>query len=596
MSTNRTDVEGVLEGYSLSWSDVTFSVKRKGHMVDILQGVTGHCLAGEMMAIMGPSGCGKTSLLDLLGDRVSSGQTQGTFMIGGSQRDAATARKTVSYVMQEDSLLSCFSVRETMAYAGRLSLAGCSRTKRKEKVDDVMDLMGLKDCADTRVGDPLIKGISGGQKRRLSIAIELLRGSPILLLDEPTSGLDSTAAWQVVDHLQKLAMKGQTVVMSIHQTSSKTYNMFSSLYLLSKGRQIYFGPTGHVCVEYFAALGHEVPPYTNPAEFLLDLVNTDFNNKDQISDDEFLSKLSKQYKDSALFNKLKVDASTQKKDPKSFSEHQRAGPCGQFVVLFLRMNHMNVKNPYVFGVRLAMYIALSFMVGTMYYGKGTDAREKEDTSGEMAAQSLLPLLFYVQAFLVFMSIAILPFFLEIRDVFRRERANGHISCLPYVLADFLASLPGISLIAIVSSMLVVFIADLNGFGGFFLNLLLSLIVAEALMRVVGAAQPHYVIGMAFGAGLFGMFMLCEGFMVTRNNIPDGWIWGHYVAFHSYSFSWFVYNQFNGDDGGAHGEAILSTYGFETVDPTRNALIISAYALLFQVLFFVVLYVFHTGRR
>jgi len=241
-----------------------------------------------------------------------------------------------------------------------------------------------------------------------------------------------------------------------------------------------------------------------------------------------------------------------------------------------------------------MYIALAFMVGTMYYDVGEVARRDEPVDGAAAATSLLALLFYVQAFLVFMSVAILPFFLEIRDVFRRERANGQITCLPYVLADFLAGLPGVTLIALISTMLVVWLANLNGFGQFFANLLLSLIVAESLMHVIGAAQPHYIIGMAFGAGLFGMFMLCEGFMVKPQDIPDGWIWGYYLAFHTYSFEWFVHNQF--DDGTRIGEAILKSFDMENVDPLRNALILSAYAVVFQAAYFAVLKVFHTGKR
>ncbi|CAK0802262.1 unnamed protein product [Prorocentrum cordatum] len=278
-----------------------------------------------------------------------------------------------------------------------------------------------------------------------------------------------------------------------------------------------------------------------------------------------------------------------------------------------------------------MYIALAFMVGTMYYDVGEVARGGEPVAAAAAATSLLALLFYVQAFLVFMSVAILPFFLEIRDVFRRERANGQITCLPYVLADFLAGLPGVTLIALISTMLVVWLANLNGFAQFFANLLLSLIVAESLMHVIGAAQPHYIrksvfyrcwrktggghyrkrlatfhskaavdhalsyiIGMAFGAGLFGMFMLCEGFMVKPQDIPDGWVWGYYLAFHTYSFEWFVHNQF--DDGTLVGEAVLKSFEMEDVDPLRNALILSANAAVFQAAYFMVLKVFHTGKR
>jgi len=116
------------------------------------------------------------------------------------------------------------------------------------------------------------------------------------------------------------------------------------------------------------------------------------------------------------------------------------------------------------------------------------------------------------------------------------------------------------------------------------------------MHVIGAAQPHYIIGMAFGAGLFGMFMLCEGFMVAYQDIPIGWMWGYRIALHTYSFEWFMHNQFSGADGGFYGSSILDQYDMENIDGTRNACILMGYALLFEIGFWVVLKAFHTGRR
>ncbi|KAJ0389171.1 hypothetical protein P43SY_010388 [Pythium insidiosum] len=165
----------------------------------------------------------------------------------------------------------------------------------------------------------------------------------------------------------------------------------------------------------------------------------------------------------------------------------------------------------------------------------------------------------------------------------------------FVVANFLAALPGIFLISIISTLLVVLLADLNGFGWFLLNLFLSLVVAESLMHVIGAAVPHYIIGIALGAGIFGMFMLCEGFMVPRDSIPDYWIWGYYIAFHSYSFKSFVYEHFRHVQTPRATE-ILTRLNLKDVDTPTNMLILCLYIVIFQAAFAFILYKFHTGRR
>eukprot|EP00927_Polykrikos_kofoidii_P056543 TRINITY_DN50643_c0_g1_i1.p1 TRINITY_DN50643_c0_g1~~TRINITY_DN50643_c0_g1_i1.p1 ORF type:complete len:579 (-),score=85.68 TRINITY_DN50643_c0_g1_i1:18-1754(-) len=578
-----------MDRFALSWTDVSFTVKRRGgEEKRILDSVTGHCAPGEMLALMGPSGCGKTTLLDILGDRVKSGEIGGKILIGQHERDATSTRKITSYVAQEDSHLTCFTVRETLNYAARLSLAAVGAAKRAARVEEVMQDMGLVVCADTRVGDALIKGISGGQKRRLSIGVELLQNSPILLLDEPTSGLDSASALSVVEHLGMVATKaGHTIIMSIHQPSSAVFGAFTSVTVLSAGKLVYFGNVGEPLLKHFDNHGHPCPEFTNPAEFFLDLVNDDFLKDGQES---LVPALSMAFFVSAAGSTAtKAAEALEKADPKDYTGGACAGPFTQFVVLLVRTLHMTVKNPYIYLVRIVMYTCLALMAGTMYWRVGEDSK----TNGN-DAMSLVPLLFYIQAFLVFMSVAILPFFLEIRNVFRRERANGQITCLPYVLANFFANLPGVLVIAIISSVVVVFFADLNGFWSFVFNLLCSLIAAESLMHFVGAAQPHYIIGMAGSAALFGMFMLCEGFMVNPADMPGVWWVVYNFCFHTYSFEWFMHNQFDGQ--GLVAENILKQWEIEDVKVWLDVVVILAWAVACEVGFFLVLYFFHTGRR
>lgn len=565
----------------LSWSNLSYGVPVKGEQKTILKDVTGRCAPGELMAVMGPSGSGKTTLLDILADRVSSGTMDGTIEVNGERRRTKPFRAITSYVAQEDSLLGSFTVLETLQMAAKLSLPSSVTTAMiKERVGAVIEEMGLRSCKDTIVGDIFRKGISGGQKRRLSIAIELLSNPSILLLDEPTSGLDSSSTYNVMKFISNLCAEKKTVICTIHQPSSLVYDMFSNIMILSAGQTVYCGQRRDA-LRHFASIGFECPQYSNPAEYFIELVNADFEGHADIP------KLVGSYATGPAAAKLQGQIISDRNTVVDNKPVEPEAPSAlrQFWVLLYRNSLNNIRNPGIYWVRVFMYFMLSFMVGTMYLSTNKDITEED----------LVPLLFYVQAFLVFMSVAVLPFFIEQRAVFIRERANSGLSVLSYVFANFLATLPGIFLIALMSTALVVLLAGLNAFGWFLLNLFLSLVVAESLMHVIGSAVPHYIIGIALGAGIFGMFMLCEGFMVPKHSIPDYWIWGYYMAFHTYSFESFVYEHFSRETS-TTASAILKRLGMESVNSSRNMGILCGYVVLFQIVFAFILYKFHTGRR
>ena len=249
----------------------------------------------------------------------------------------------------------------------------------------------------------------------------------------------------------------------------------------------------------------------------------------------------------------------------------------------------SVINPGIYWVRIVMYFMLCLMMGTMYL------KTNEDITEDM----LIPLLFYCQAFLVFMSVAVLPFFMLQQPVFVRERSNGLVDVFPFVFSNFVSALPGILLITVLSTVMVIFMTDLDGFWGFFVNLFLSLVCAESLMHVLSASTPHYIIGIALGAGFFGMFMLAEGFMVPKDAIPPWWIWAHYIAFHSYSFRSFMYNQW-GDKNDLAAVSIKTQYpviaDMDEDDFRNDMFILMGYGCGLQIVFFLIIYFFHTGRQ
>jgi len=219
-----------------------------------------------------------------------------------------------------------------------------------------------------------------------------------------------------------------------------------------------------------------------------------------------------------------------------------------------------------------------------------------------SVNSRTSMLFYIAAFLVFMSVAVLPFFMMERPTFLRERTNGAYGVGAWTAANFLCSLPGLALISILSTVCVVPLAGLNGFGVFFAALFCSLVAAEGFMCLIGAIAPHYILGIALGAGVYGFFMLCEGAFKVQRDIPGYFIWVHHLGFHTYSYRVFMYNEFKSIDRFdppspfPSGKELLEFYSFENVNVGRDLGALIGFGLFFHVCFALVLQFFHTGRR
>ena len=579
-------------------------------------------------------------MLDIIAHRIrgSKGSSvKGRVFFNGKREKGRARRKLLSYVAQEDTLLGVFTVSETLWFAARFFYGyNVDTTLLQEKIDAIIDSVGLRDCKDTIVGNIFFKGLSGGQVRRLSIAVELISSPAILLLDEPTSGLDSASAFAIMQELRGLADLGHTVLCTIHQPSSEIWARFDSFMLIAQGKVCYMGPAARA-VPFFGSIGYVCPQQFNPADFVIGMVATDFevnlfkrpSSIQELADafdksalartaearvalgarvlpaNETLINESKETTELALEgdngNAAYASAISAKSTDYSVDDADESetlyrrccvagnGRAGFFSNLctLVHRNLLNmVRNPGIILVREVMYLMLALVLGLVFLYVGR-------TYTPQSVNSRNSILFFVGAFFVFMSVAVLPFIIEERAVFLREKRNGAYTAAPYVVAQFITLLPGTFLIASTTSLLIVFMVSLNGFGYYLLCLWLSLVVAECFVHLVGSLSPHYIIGIAVAAGVFGICMVFEGFFIVFYDIQWYLRWIGYIDPHRYSFRAFMRNEYSTiNTTELNGQTILDFYGFNDSDVIIKTIggdlgVLVGFALAYILLFYLV---------
>ncbi|KAF4373711.1 hypothetical protein G4B88_030054 [Cannabis sativa] len=559
------------QGVFLTWQDLWVTVSSgKNSNRPILRGLTGYAKPGELLAIMGPSGCGKSTLLDALAGRLNANTRQsGDILINGNKQTLAYG--TSAYVTQEDTLLTTLTVREAVHYSAQLQLPdSMSSAEKKERAEMTIREMGLTDAVNTRIGGSGLgtgsKGLSGGQKRRVSICIEILTRPKLLFLDEPTSGLDSAASYYVMSSIASLDIQSRrgggaggrrTVVASIHQPSSEVFQLFNTLCLLSAGKIVYFGPAS-AANEFFTMSGFPCPSLQNPSDHFLKTINKDFDKvqkdleqglpiRGRPTVEEAIETLVKSYKASENCQLVQQQVSqicNKKNKSVGLMEKKRshAGFISQCGVLTRRSFKNMYRDLGYYWFRLVIYIGLAIGLGTIFCNIG-------HSDGSVEARASL--IMYVASFLTFMTIGGFPSFVEDMKVFGRERLNGHYSVTSFVMGNTISAQPYLVLIALIPGALAYFPPGLRGgfehFIYFVLVLYACMMLVESLMMIVAALVPNFLLGIITGAGIQGFMMLAGGFFRLPNDLPDPF-WRYpvfYISFHRYAFQGLYKNEFKG---------------------------------------------------
>ncbi|CAK9163270.1 unnamed protein product [Ilex paraguariensis] len=456
-----------------------------------------------------------------------------------------------AYVTQDDTLMTTLTVREAVYYSAQLQLPdSMSKYEKKERADATIREMGLQDAMDTRIGGWSVKGLSGGQKRRVSICIEILTRPKLLFLDEPTSGLDSAASYHVMNRIIRLAQQDRrTIIASIHQPSSEVFELFQNLCLLSSGRTVYFGSTS-AANEFFVLNGFPCPAMRNPSDHYLRTVNKDFDADieqglgGKISATEAINIFVKSYKSSEACQQVQqyVSEICQQNGGTLNKKGSQAGFITQCLVLTQRSFVNMYRDLGYYWLRLAIYIALCLCVGTIFYDIGF-------TFGSIQARGSM--LMFVAAFLTFMAIGGFPSFVEDMKIFSRERLNGHYGVAAFVVGNTFSSIPYLLIISLIPGAIAYYLVGLqkgiDHFVFFALLLFSCMMLVESLMMIVASVVPDFLMGIITGAGIQGVMMLNGGFFRLPDDLPKPF-WRYpmyYIAFHKYANQGFYKNEFEG---------------------------------------------------
>lgn len=543
----------------LHWADVRYGVKRRQ---DILRGVSGDAWPGELLAIMGPSGSGKTSLVKMLVGELRP--TGGTVEIQGVARSpwSRRVRSRIGYVRQHVELLGSLTVWETLWYVALLRLsASRSRAAIRTRVSELLTELDLDRVRDMRVGNH--DRISGGERRRLTVAQQLVHAPSLLILDEPTSGLDSSSARQVVLNLQARARRGTTVICTIHQPRSSVLRLFGQVYILTRGATVYSGPQGRL-VAYLQSLGHTCPQYENPADFALDIIR---------GHEESLLTQFVEVPRSRPQSQMRQSHTVQAQQPQQqfASAAQGATWAQQVAICMLRTLKYKAKEPMAYATYCVSCVVIPLIIGSIYWDIGTSQSEAQD---RLAAISFMVLL---MAFMAADQMLLIP--IE-RRVYLADRSSGIVTTSSFYLGRSLAELPGHIgfpvVAATISYTMLGFRWDVQDYVGWVAILACTTLAGSGFLMAVGSVCKNFEMSNSLGMSLMVLFMLFDGFYVNPGNIPVYYRWIQKIAFlspavHGGATLGFVGLEFNCTEAEAaigcirSGEAFLDRAGIEETD-------------------------------
>ncbi|KAK7928993.1 hypothetical protein WMY93_005388 [Mugilogobius chulae] len=525
-----------------------------------------------MNAIMGATGSGKTSLLDVIAGRKDPrGLKEGQVLVDG-RVVTSELRLSSAYVVQDDILMGTLSVRENLLFSANLRLDPKQHSsKEKEiRVDEIIQDLGLSDCANTKIGTEFLRGVSGGERKRCSIGMELITSPSLLFLDEPTTGLDSNTANCIIALLHKLSRRGKTVIFSIHQPRYSIFRQFDHLTLMHKGEVVYAGAASRA-LDYFTDLGFQIEAFNNPADFFMDVTNGETKSALEPFNKEnghtFLGPVFRQSQQCrAVLDEL------ERVDQNLTLGGKNSGKTADYATSFLYQmkvvcarTALNIlRNPQTSYAQLALNIFFAVLVGLIYFQMPLTLPE--------ALQNRGGAFFFLIINMVFGNLSAVELFINERAIFIHENSSGYYRTSVYFLSKIFADLLPNRIVPIfIFSAIAYFMMGLKpdfvAFMCFALNMSLVSLAGVGLAFLVSASVSSFAMANILIALPFVFMMVFGGYLVDLNSMLSWLSWLRWISIFSYGLDAAFINEFKGqvfysNQTAIPGEAFLQAQGLD----------------------------------
>uniref|UniRef100_A0A8C9TGX1 ATP binding cassette subfamily G member 2 (JR blood group) n=1 Tax=Scleropages formosus TaxID=113540 RepID=A0A8C9TGX1_SCLFO len=513
-------------------------------------------MAPGLNAILGPTGGGKSSFLDVLAARKDPSGLSGEVLINGAPQPP-NFKCLSGYVVQDDVVMGTLTVRENLRFSAALRLPSSVSQKEKDaRVSNFIKELGLTKVADSKVGTQMIRGISGGERKRTAIGMELIMEPSVLFLDEPTTGLDASTAHSVLLLLKRMASQGRTIILSIHQPRYSIYRLFDTLTLLVSGKQVYHGPA-QSALDYFANIGYACEAHNNPADFFLDVINGDSTafSLAKIQNSEVMGRpqatcmerLVEEYRKCTQYQETKtvleniMQGRDYTKKPKSRTITYNSSFFLQLHWVLKRTFRNLMLNPQTSIAQVAVSTFLALVVGAIFF------KVKDDQSG---IQNRMGALFFITTNQCFSTVSAAELFITERKLFVHEYISGYYRISVYFLSKITSDILTMRTVpALIFCCIVYFMIGLKktaaAFFIFTFTVMMVSYTATAMTMAISADQTVVALANLFMTITFVFMMIFSGLLVNLPSVMNWLAWLKYFSIPRYGLAALEINEFTG---------------------------------------------------